>query len=87
MSDDTLMLGYFSPQVTWLGVGLLPRTRTPTRTRTRSRTRTPTSTLSPTPTPNPNPNPNPKQDGWTIHITDLDANSLSANGGLEDIEP
>jgi len=81
MSDDTLMLGYFSPQVTGLGVGLLPRTRT--RTRTRSRTRTPTSTLSPT--PNPNPNPNPKQDGWTIHITDLDANSLSANGGLEDI--
>merc|ERR1740130_1325432 len=25
------------------------------------------------------------QDGWTIHITDLDANSLSANGGLEDV--
>ena len=23
--------------------------------------------------------------GWTIHITDLDANSLSANGGLEDV--
>ena len=38
MTDDTLMLGYFSPQ-----------------------------------------------DGWTIHITDLDANSLSANGGLEDV--
>jgi len=38
MSDDSLMLGYFSPQ-----------------------------------------------DGWTIHITDLDANSLSANGGLEDV--
>ena len=38
MSDDSLMLGYFSPQ-----------------------------------------------DGWTIHITDLDPNSLSANGGLEDV--
>eukprot|EP00320_Phaeocystis_rex_P000537 CAMPEP_0119092436 /NCGR_PEP_ID=MMETSP1178-20130426/159759_1 /TAXON_ID=33656 /ORGANISM="unid sp, Strain CCMP2000" /LENGTH=305 /DNA_ID=CAMNT_0007076011 /DNA_START=46 /DNA_END=963 /DNA_ORIENTATION=- len=38
MSDDSLKLGYFSPQ-----------------------------------------------DGWTIHITDLDANSLSANGGLEDV--
>jgi len=24
-------------------------------------------------------------DGWTIHITDLDPNSLSANGGLEDV--
>lgn len=38
MSDDSLKLGYFSPQ-----------------------------------------------DGWTIHITDLDSNSLSANGGLEDV--
>jgi len=25
------------------------------------------------------------QDGWTIHITDLDPHSLSANGGLEDV--
>ena len=24
-------------------------------------------------------------DGYTIHITDLDPNSLSANGGLEDV--
>jgi len=24
-------------------------------------------------------------DGWTIHITDLDPHSLSANGGLEDV--
>merc|ERR550514_2275854 len=24
-------------------------------------------------------------DGWTIHITDLDPNSLSSNGGLEDV--
>lgn len=38
MSDDSLKLGYFSPQ-----------------------------------------------DGWTIHITDLDPNSLAANGGLEDV--
>merc|ERR1719263_1208156 len=38
MSDDSLMLGYFSPQ-----------------------------------------------DGWVIHITDLDPNSLSSNGGLEDV--
>merc|ERR1719456_2231170 len=25
------------------------------------------------------------QDGWTIHITDLDPHSLAANGGLEDV--
>jgi len=25
------------------------------------------------------------QDGWTIHITDLDPHSMAANGGLEDV--
>ena len=25
------------------------------------------------------------EDGWTIHITDLDPNSMAANGGLEDV--
>ena len=87
MSDDTLMLGYFSPQVTLVGGRVTTPNPNPNPNSNPIPHPHPTSTLSPTPTPNPNPNPNPKQDGWTIHITDLDANSLSANGGLEDIEP